>query len=222
MIDCCIFDLDGVIVDTAKYHYLAWKRLAGELGFDFTEADNEALKGVSRMASLDILLDAGGMKDRFTPAEKEAMAARKNGWYVEYISAMLPDEILPGVVPFLEELRARRVKIALGSASKNAPTILERVGIAGLFDAVVDGSMVSEAKPDPQVFVLGAELTGCVPAECVVFEDAEAGIEAATRAGMRSVGVGGSPLLAQATIQIDTFEGLTLDGLQTALAEAAH
>ncbi len=217
MISTCIFDLDGVLVDTAKYHYLAWQRLAAELGFAFSEEQNEALKGVSRMASLDILLAAGGMKDRFTKYEKEEMAARKNGWYVEYISRMTPDEILPGVVDFLAELKKEGVKIALGSASRNAPLILRRTGIARYFDAVVDGSMVQNAKPDPQVFLLGAELTGAKPAECVVFEDAEAGIEAASRAGMRSVGVGGSPSLAAATMRIAGFEGFTLEELRNAI-----
>jgi beta-phosphoglucomutase len=205
-----IFDLDGVLVDTAKYHYLAWRRLAAELGFDFSQQQNEALKGVSRMTSLDILLHAGGVREKFTPAEKEAMAARKNGWYVGYISRMTSDEILPGVEHFLREAKRAGLKIALGSASRNAPLILERTGLGIFFDAVVDGSMIEAAKPDPQVFLTGARLTGSEPAQCVVFEDAEAGIEAATRAGMRSVGVGGSPTLAHATLRIDGFEGFTL------------
>ncbi len=207
MIKTCIFDLDGVLVDTAKYHYLAWRRLASGLGFDFSEHHNEALKGVSRMASLDILLGVGGMRGRFSQAEKEELAARKNGWYVEYISRMAPDEILPGVVRFLDDVRRAGIKIALGSASRNAPLILARTGLSSFFDAIVDGSMISAAKPDPQVFLMGAELTGAEPAACVVFEDAEAGIEAAARAGMRSVGVGTSPTLARATIRIDGFEG---------------
>lgn len=217
MISTCIFDLDGVLVDTAKYHYLAWKRLAEELGFAFSEEQNEALKGVSRMASLDILLSAGGLKESFTPEQKEEMAARKNGWYVEYISRMTPAEILPGVEDFLRELKKEGIKIALGSASRNAPMILDRTGITAYFDAVVDGSMVSNAKPDPQVFLLGAELTGSQPAQCVVFEDAEAGIEAASRAGMRSVGVGGSPTLGKADTGIVTFEGFTLKELKNRL-----
>lgn len=217
MIKTCIFDLDGVIVDTAKYHYLAWKRLAGELGFDFTPEDNEALKGVSRMASLDILLSVGNMQGRFTPAEKDEMAARKNGWYVEYISRMTSAEVLPGVIPFLEQLRDAGIRTALGSASKNAALILEKTGTKRYFDAVVDGTMVTEAKPDPQVFLLGAQLTATPPVACVVFEDAEAGIEAASRAGMRSVGVGESPTLAAATMRIRNFEGFSLGILLTAI-----
>lgn len=213
MIKTCIFDLDGVIVDTAKYHYQAWKQLAKELGFAFTEEDNEALKGVSRMASLDILLSVGGMKDKFSESAKEAMATRKNGWYVDCITKMNAGEILPGVENFLKELKAAGIKIALGSASKNAGIILDRVGIRNLFDAVVDGNMVSHAKPDPQVFLLGAELTQTQPQECVVFEDAEAGIEAAHRGGMKCVGVGDSPKLAAADLRISGFEGFSLEKL---------
>lgn len=215
MIKACIFDLDGVIVDTARYHYLAWRRLADELGFVFTEEDNERLKGVSRMASLGILLETGGMQDKFGCGEKDEMAARKNAWYVEYISRMKADEILPGAARFLKEVKAAGIKTALGSASKNAGIILSRVGLSRMFDVVVDGTMVAEAKPEPQIFLLGAWLAGVEPRHCVVFEDAEAGIEAARRAGMRNVGVGGSHRLAAADMRIDSFEGFTLEKLMT-------
>lgn len=214
MIKTCIFDLDGVIVDTAKYHFLAWNAIAGELGFEFTEQHNEALKGVSRMRSLDILLEVGNMSSTFSDTEKQLLADNKNAIYVDYINRMTRDEILPGVESFLRELRAEGVKIALGSASKNACLILDKVGITDLFDVLVDGTMVSEAKPDPQVFLLGAELTGAKPAECVVFEDAEAGVEAAHRAGMKCVGVGGSPLLAKADMEIDGFQNFTFKNLK--------
>jgi len=213
MISCCIFDLDGVLVDTAKYHYLAWAALARELGFEFTPEQGEATKGVSRMASLDIVLRAGGLEERFTPEEKERLAAEKNARYLEYIGRMTADEVLPGVLPFLQELKARGVKVVLGSASKNAGVILDRCGLRALFDRIVDGTLVSKAKPDPEVFAKGAEFAGMEPAVCVVFEDAAAGVEAATRAGMRSVGVGGSPLLAKATMQLPTFEGFTFEKL---------
>lgn len=183
-----IFDLDGVIVDTAKYHYLAWKRLADELGAPFGPADNERLKGVGRMQCMDIILELGRMT--MAASEKERHAARKNAWYVEYVSAMGKDEILPGAEVYIESLRRRGVFIALGSASKNAPLILERLGISRLFDAVVDGSMISKSKPDPEVFLAGAAKLGVTPAECAVFEDAAAGIEAAKRAGMYAVGIG--------------------------------
>ncbi|ADN02471.1 beta-phosphoglucomutase [Spirochaeta thermophila] len=191
-----IFDLDGVIVDTARYHYLAWRRLAEELGFEFTPEHNERLKGVSRMRSLEILLEVGGIS--VSPEEKQQLAEKKNRWYVEYISALTPDALLPGAREFLTWLRDRGVKIALGSASKNAPLILDRLGITGLFDAVVDGTMVEKAKPDPEVFLKGAGLMDVDPRECVVFEDAVAGIEAARRGGMKAVGVGDPEVLAEA------------------------
>jgi len=191
-----IFDLDGVIVDTAKYHYLAWKRLARELGFDFSETDNERLKGVSRVRSLEILLEIGGLTlDEKTRSE---LAACKNDWYVNYISKMDASEILPGAAEYLQGLRVRGIKTALGSASKNAPLILERLGISSLFDSVMDGNKVSNAKPDPEVFLCAARELNIPPAECVVFEDAEAGIEAAHRAGMTAVGIGKPSLLKEA------------------------
>lgn len=191
-----IFDLDGVIVDTAKYHYLAWKRLATDLGFEFTEAHNERLKGVSRMRSLEILLEVGGLK--FAEAEMLEMAARKNTWYVQYISQMDASELLPGSRQYLESLRKRGVKTALASASKNAPLILERVNISDLFDAVVDGNRAHKAKPDPQAFLLAASDIGLPPHDCVVFEDAEAGVQAAKNAGMRVVGIGKPEILGAA------------------------
>lgn len=195
-----IFDLDGVIVDTAKYHYLAWKRLANENGFDFNEVDNERLKGVSRTRSLEILLEIGNL--HVDDATKEKMAAQKNGWYVEYIQKMDASEILPGATNYLQGLRAKGIKIALGSASKNAPLILELLGISSLFDCVVDGNKVHLAKPDPQVFLRAASELSISPASCVVFEDAEAGVEAARRAGMGVVGIGKPAALKEADMVI--------------------
>jgi len=168
-----IFDLDGVIVDTAKYHFLAWKRLANELGFEFTETDNERLKGVSRVRSLEILLEIGGLT--LDEATKTKIAAQKNGWYVDYISHMDESEILPGVVDYVKSIRAKGIKTAIGSASKNTPLILARPGIASLFDVIVDGNKVAKAKPDPEVFLRAAEELNVPPAECVIFEDAESG-----------------------------------------------
>lgn len=213
MITCCIFDLDGVLVDTARFHYRAWADMAHDLGFEFTPEQGEATKGVSRMASLDIVLRAGGMENRFSQEEKERLAAEKNARYLNYVSTMTPDDVLPGVRDFLADLKRNGVKIALGSASKNAGTILDRCAIRNVFDAIVDGMLVSRAKPDPEVFSKGAELLGIAPEMCVVFEDAAAGIEAATRAGMRSVGVGGDKLLTRATMEIMTFENFTYDAL---------
>jgi len=203
-----IFDLDGVIVDTAKYHYLAWKRLAKEHGFDFTELDNERLKGVSRMQSLEILLEIGGLT--VDEAARAEMAAQKNGWYIDYIRNMDASELLPGATEYLQRLRARGIKTALGSASKNAPLILDRLGIAALFDVIVDGNKVSKVKPDPEVFLRGAEELGIPPASCVVFEDAEAGIEAARRAGMGTVGIGSPEILRKADIVVPGLFELVL------------
>ncbi|CCZ10394.1 beta-phosphoglucomutase [uncultured Culturomica sp.] len=205
----CIFDLDGVIVDTAKYHYLAWKKIADEFGFVFTEKDNERLKGVSRMASLDILLSIGGV--HLSEGEKLQVADKKNEIYLGYILKMTPDEVLPGVLTFLKTLRDQGIKISLGSASKNAKTILHQVGIENLFDAVADGTNVSKAKPDPEVFLKGAELLNLSPADCVVFEDARAGIEAAHRAGMKCVGIGDSVTLREADIVVGGFLDLSIE-----------
>jgi len=214
-IKACIFDLDGVIVDTAKYHFLAWKRLADELGFEFKTEHNERLKGVSRVRSLEILLEVGGLS--FSNKEKERMATLKNEWYLEYILRMKPDEILPGVLPFLSELRRAGVKIALGSASKNAPLILQQVEITDYFDVIIDGNKVSKAKPDPEVFLKAAEELGFNPGDCVVFEDAEAGVEAALSGNMRCVGVGSPLVLNRATVVIPDFENFNLNTLEAVL-----
>ncbi|WP_433945212.1 beta-phosphoglucomutase [Paenibacillus sp. SN-8-1] len=210
-IQACLFDLDGVLVDTAKYHYLAWKRLAEELGFVFTEQDNERLKGVSRTASLEILLEIGGIK--LDDAAKLELAERKNNWYVESITSMDETEILPGALEFLKECRANGLKVALGSASKNAMLILNNTGLTPYFDAIIDGTKTAAAKPDPEVFVLGAKEVG-IPAEhCVVFEDAEAGIEAAVRAGMRSVGIGSPDTLSRANLVIPSLQQMSVSRL---------
>ncbi|MGE5393515.1 MAG: beta-phosphoglucomutase [Candidatus Saccharibacteria bacterium] len=215
MIEACIFDLDGVIVDTAKYHYIAWRALAEELGFVFTVEDNERLKGVSRMRSLEILLEIGNLQ--FTDAEKQAMAEKKNALYVSYIQQMTPEEILPGVEQFLQEIRNKGIKIALGSASKNSPMILRQIHLSDMFDTVVDGNSITEAKPNPEVFLAGAKRLGVDPKQCVVFEDAIAGIEAARNAGMHSVGVGDARTLAMADMVIPGFEGFSYEKLLQAL-----
>lgn len=221
MIGCCIFDLDGVVVDTARFHYEAWRELAAELGFDFTPGQGEATRGVSRMASLEIVLAAGGMRERCSAEQKRRMAERKNARYLELVAGMTPRDVLPGVREFIGELRGRGIRTVLGSASKNARAILDRCGIGPLFDAVVDGTCVARAKPDPEVFLLGADAVGMPAAACVVFEDAAAGIEAAGRAGMRSVGVGGAEALDSADMRIPDFSGFTFDKLVAGLVEAA-
>lgn len=210
-IQACLFDLDGVIVDTAKYHYLAWKRLANELGFDFTEHDNERLKGVSRVRSLEILLEIGGLT--LDEATRAQLAAKKNDWYVAMIQRMDQSEVLPGAREFLAAARAAGLKTALGSASKNAMLILRNIGLVEAFDVIVDGNRTTAAKPDPEVFLLGAQELHVDPAACVVFEDAEAGIEAATRAGMHSVGIGSPATLSKADFVIAGLHEMTVDRL---------
>jgi beta-phosphoglucomutase len=201
-----IFDLDGVLVDTAKYHYLAWKRLAGELGFDFTEENNERLKGVSRTRSLEILLETGGVS--MDEAEKAAAAEKKNAWYVEYLRGLDESALLPGSREFLSVLREGGILRGLGSASKNAPFILERLGISGLFNAVIDGTQTSRAKPDPEVFLKCARALKLPPSCCVVFEDSLAGIEAAKAGGMRAIAVGKQENLSGAEKYITSLEDM--------------
>lgn len=211
-IKACIFDLDGVIVDTAVYHYKAWKRLADQLNLKFTEHDNELLKGVSRVRSLEIILELNGVTK--TVAEQTELATQKNNWYVDMINQMTPAEILPGAKEFLEACRAAGIKTALGSASKNSSTILAKINMAHLFDAIVDGNHVSKAKPDPEVFLKGAEALGVSPTECVVFEDAIAGVEAAINGGMKVVGIGDPAVLNKANIVVSGLDKMSLEKLE--------
>lgn len=206
-----LFDLDGVIVDTAQYHYLAWKRLADRLEINFTKEDNERLKGVSRMRSLEIILEIGGIE--ISAKEKESLCEEKNNFYLEYIYKLREEELLPGVCKFLTDARNKGFKISLGSASKNSQLILERLNITQLFDAIIDGTKVSRAKPDPEVFVKGAEALGLSCGECIVFEDAVSGIEAAHNAGMLGVGVGASWMLPKADTHILSFDGLSVEDI---------
>jgi beta-phosphoglucomutase len=201
-----------VIVDTAKYHYLAWKRLAGQLKISFTEKDNERLKGVGRMASLDIILGIGNMHP--DDNTKEKYAALKNQWYVNYISKMTPGEILPGSVEFINELKRDGFKVGLGSASKNTPLILERLGLNNLFDAVSDGNVVHKAKPDPEVFLTAAKMLNADPRQCVVFEDAVAGVEAALNAGMICVGIGSAEILNKAHYVVPGLAQMNIEKLK--------
>lgn len=208
----CIFDLDGVIVDTAKYHYLAWKRLSNELGFDFTHEQNELLKGVSRQRSLEILLEIGNVQ--LSDEEKDMYAAKKNEWYLEMIDNMPKDEILPGVVEFLTDLRNNDIKVCLGSASKNAVKILNKLEIIDLFDGIIDGNKVTNAKPDPEVFLKGAELLNVESKYCIVFEDAFAGVEAAKRADMFAVGIGTKENLPNADYIAEGISEINLETLK--------
>ena len=212
MIRACIFDLDGVIVDTARYHYLAWRRLAQELGVKFTELDNERLKGVSRMRSLEIILELGGLS--LSDHDKEELANKKNAWFVDFLERMIPDEIFPGVKTLIENLRKDGIKIGLASSSKNAKMVIQLLHIEGAFDVVVDGTMVKHSKPDPEIFLLTAEKLGVDPHDCVVFEDAEAGVEAAVNAGMKCVGVGSVDQLGRANRVIARTSDFQPAGLQ--------
>jgi beta-phosphoglucomutase len=175
---------------------VAWQRLAKELGISFTERENEKLKGVSRMRSLEIILELGGIS--LSEERKEELATRKNSWFVDYIEAIKPEEIFPGVRSMLSNLRKQGFKVALASSSKNAETVIRLLQIKDDFDAVVDGTMIVHTKPDPEIFLLAARKLGIDPKYCVVFEDAEAGVEAALAAGMKCIGVGSVEQLGKA------------------------
>ena len=208
-----IFDLDGVIVDTAKYHYLAWQKIANRLGIDFTHEHNELLKGVSRIRSLDIILGLGNVEA--AQEDKEKWLTEKNEDYLGYITNMNADEILPDVERILQYLKDNGQKIALGSASKNARPILEKVGILHFFDAIVDGNDVTNAKPDPEVFLRAAQMLGIEPNNSVVFEDAVAGVQAANAAHMVSIGIGDAKTLHEAQYNFNDFTEIDTDFLQT-------
>ncbi len=211
MLKACLFDLDGVIVDTARYHFVAWREIAEELGFVFTEEDNEKLKGVSRIRSLEILLEIGGIS--LDDESKMLLAQKKNSLYLQYVLKMRPDEVLPGAREFLTDCRNNNLGIGLGSASKNATTILNLLQITHLFDAIIDGNKVTKAKPDPEVFLTGARELGALPQNCVVFEDAKAGIEAAIAANMFSVGIGDPVILEKANFVTSGLKNLSVKTL---------
>ena len=197
-LQAAIFDLHGAITDSAKYHYQAWKMLADRLDIPFDEAYNEKLKGVSRMESLELILQNGNACERFTPDEKAALADEKNEFYKQLIHQITPADILPGVAVFLAELRAAGVRTAVASVSRNAPFILGRLGVTDSFDYVCDAAAVERAKPFPDIFLSAAEHVGADPAACVGVEDAEAGIRAINAAGMFSVGVGTADQMREA------------------------
>ena len=204
-----LFDLDGVIVETAKYHYLAWKEIAEELNIDFTLEDNERLKGVSRTKSFEILLEIGNIK--LSEEKFNEYCKLKNDIYLSYINKMDKSEILPGVKEFIMDSRTKGYKIALGSASKNSMTILEKLDIVNFFDVIIDGTKVSKAKPDPEVFLNGALNLGLKPEECLVFEDSFSGIEAAHNGKIKAVGIGESESLKGADLIINSFNGTNID-----------
>jgi beta-phosphoglucomutase len=208
-IKAVIFDLDGVIVSTDEYHFQAWKQLADAEGISFSRKDNERLKGVSRMESLEIILEKAGQT--YSVAEKQKMAARKNDIYRDLLGELSPSDILPGVLPTLQILRERGVKIAIGSSSRNATLILRAIGLPNEFDAVVDGNDISRSKPDPEVFRLCAQRVGVPPEQCLVVEDADAGVEAALAAGMSVLAVGSASGHPKATFSARSMAQITPD-----------
>lgn len=209
---CFIFDLDGVIVDTAKYHYLAWQKIAHQLGIAFTPEHNEELKGVSRVRSLDIILALGQIEA--SQEDKNKWLVQKNEDYLSYLVDMNESEILPGVLPVLQFLKENNQKIVLGSASKNAKPILEKAKIKSYFDAIVDGNDVTNAKPDPEVFLQGAKKVNFKPENSIVFEDSVAGIQAANIGGMISVGIGDDSILGEADFVFPDFTHIDLNFIE--------
>ena len=204
-----IFDLDGVIVSTDEYHFQGWKRLADEEGIEFTREDNMRLRGVSRMQSLEFLLEKATRK--YTDEEKKKMAARKNSYYRDLLQDITPDNILPGAMKIMEELKKRGIKIAVGSSSKNTPRILQRIGLENYFDAVSDGNDIKKGKPDPEVFLIAAERLSLAPQVCLVVEDAKAGIEAALAGNMKAMGVGAARDDERAHLRVKDMASVTVD-----------
>ena len=208
-ISACIFDLDGVIVDTAKFHFDAWNRMAQQFGGTLTHEQNEELKGVSRMASLDFILAKNNVQK--THEEKLALASQKNEWYLEMIKNIDKDELLPGIELFLEELKSKGIKIGLGSASRNATTILQTIGIDHYFEVFIDGNAVVNSKPHPEVFLKGAEGLSVKPENCLVFEDSEKGVRAANIGGFIPIGIGEASNLPEAKVVYSGFENIDLE-----------
>ena len=214
-----IFDLDGVLTDTAKYHYLAWKKLADELGYYFDEDINELLKGVSRINSFEIILEKNNATDKYTPEEKETLANKKNDYYNEMIEQLTPDDILDGIVPFVTEARNNSIKCAVASISKNAPRVLELLKISNLFDYIADAALVKKPKPDPEIFLTCAKALGFEPSECIGIEDAQAGIESINGAGMMSVGINVNVTSICPDIQLNSTLELNFQEIKRILSE---
>lgn len=211
VIKACLFDLDGVICDTAKLHYLAWKRLANELGFDISPEQNETLKGLNRMEALEKMLVWG--RKNFTYAEKEQLADQKHHWYLENIQLLSPEDILPGVHTLLQDLVSRKIKIVLGTSSNYARNVLELLVLEHYFDGVIDGNGLLKPKPNPEVYVKAAQAAGCIPSECIVFDDAPDGIIAGSEAGCFTVGVGNMKALKKANLVISSFEDMPFEDI---------
>lgn len=204
-----LFDLDGVLVDTAHYHFLAWKQVCDTLGIEFTKKDNEKLKGIDRRNSLRLLLKLGDMD--LSPEEFEAYLVKKNEIYMEMIEELGPKDLFEGVLSLFKALNEKNIKIGLGSASKNAKMILNKLEISDYFDAIVDGNMTTQGKPDPQVFLLNADILGVEVNDCTVLEDSEAGVDAAITANMKVIGIGSDPSIQHADLVYQDIENIELD-----------
>lgn len=209
-----VFDLDGVITDTAELHYLAWKKLAEELGMYFDKEQNEALKGVSRIGSLEIILANNGKLDAYTYEEKESLANRKNEYYKDLVETLTEKDILPGIKQLLTDARAKGLKTAVASVSKNAPRVLERIGLTSYFDTVADAAKVKNSKPDPEIFLTCANQLGIDPVECIGIEDAQAGIEGILSAGMYAVGINVTVTGRSPDLMLGSTAELSLDLLE--------
>lgn len=211
-----VFDLDGVITDTAKFHYLAWKELAESIGITFDEVFNETLKGISRMDSLDRILAHGQQEKQFTQAEKEALAEKKNDNYVKSLADLSENDLLPGVHDFLIAAKERQIPCSIASASKNAPMILEKLGVLTFFGHIVDPDTLKKGKPDPEIFIKAAESIQIKPQDAIGFEDAQAGIEGIKKAKMYAVGISATETLLGADIQVASMTELDMDSLLNA------
>lgn len=216
-VEGCIFDLDGVIVDTARYHYQAWKRMAQLFGGDLSHEQNEKLKGVSRMGSLEFILKENGVEKSLE--EKTELARQKNEWYLELISSLDESELLPGVLNLIKQLHSENIPVALGSASKNAITILKKIGIDHYFKVMVDGNSVEKSKPNPEVFNKGVTGLGINPQNCIVFEDSSKGIAAAITGGFIPIGIGQRKNLPDALLVFPGFEEMTLESISKDIAD---
>lgn len=212
MTKAVLFDLDGVLVSTDEYHYRSWRKISDEEGFEFFDYEfNHKFRGVARMECVELLTQASGRN--YSAEQKKAIAERKNRYFVESLSSVTPAELLPGALQALTELRRRNVKVAVASNSRNAKTIVDQTRIGHLVDVIVDGYQIENSKPDPEVFLLAAKKLGVQPAECLVIEDAVAGIEAAQRAGMKALGIGTRERLPNAGIVVQDLASILVDDL---------
>lgn len=214
MLKGLIFDLDGVLTDSARYHLSAWNNLAKELGITLTDDQLDALRGISRMDSLNMILKFGGQENKYTEAEKEKFAAEKNEKFVEQVETMTPKDILPGIPELLKDAKAQKLKMVIASASKNAPKILTRLGIMDEFDGIVDPSTLSKGKPDPEIYIKAQELAELKADEVISFEDAKAGVEAIKAAGQFAVGIGNKDFLSEADYIVPTTADLKLSKIE--------